>query len=257
MPKAEPDTATRPVVGLAERYQAGVVPTHSHRRSQLMYAVRGTLTVLADRGSWVLPPHRALWIPAGLSHGLKLGAVAELRTLYVAPAARGAPTWRTCEVIDVPPLVRELILAAVELGWHYAPRGPAASLIEVLLDRLSTVQQQPLHLPEPRDVRARRYTAHMYANLAERRPLPVLAKELGASPRTLERIFKAETGMSVGAWTRQMRLIFALERLAGGRSVGDTAFEVGYENPSSFIAVFRRAFGTTPTAYFAAAGSTR
>jgi AraC-like DNA-binding protein len=250
MKKRNPDTASAKVVGLAERYSAGLVRPHRHERGQLVYAVRGTMTVLTQEGSWVLPAHRALWIPSGVEHGHKLGGSVELRTLYVKRGAPHAPTWTRCQVVDVPPLIRELILAVVELGWDYPPRGPGARLVEVLLEQLAVAQQLPVHLPEPTDHRARRFTAHMYANPSERRALPLVVKELGISLRTLERMFSSETGLSVGAWVQQLRLVFALERLAAGHSVSDTALHVGYENPSSFIAVFRRAFGTTPAKYF-------
>jgi AraC-like DNA-binding protein len=208
------------------------------------------MAVLTARGSWVLPPHRALWIPSGLSHGLKLSAVIELRTLYLSPQIAALPDWQTCQVIDVPPLTRELILAIARRHWDSPATDAELRLEHVLLDRLQTTYQQPVHLPDPQDQRGKRYAEHLYANPAERRPLAAIAREIGASPRTLERAFKAELGMTVGAWTQQLRLVFALERLAAGHAVGDVAFAVGYANPSSFIAVFRRAFGTTPSAYF-------
>jgi AraC-like DNA-binding protein len=252
MKKRNPDAASLPVVGLAERYAAGSVAPHKHARTQLMYAVRGGMTVLTNSGSWVLPPHRALWVPGGLEHGLKVGTSIELRTLYIAPKSKGMPDWQACQVVEVPPLIRELILKVVDFGWDYASHGADARLVQVLLERLLTVRQQPVHLPEPTDDRARRFAAHMYANLTDRRPLAVIAKEIGASLRSLERVFTEDTGVSVGAWVQQMRLVFALEMLADGQRVGDVAFQVGYENPSSFIAVFRRTFGTTPTAYFVA-----
>jgi AraC-like DNA-binding protein len=250
MKKSDPDSATRPVVGLSERYAAGTVRAHRHQRGQLMYAVRGALTVLTDLGSWVLPPHRALWIPAGLAHGLKVGTSAELRTLYFAPKTRPVSAWRSCQVVEVSPLVRELILHVVALRWDYPSQGADARLVRVLLERLSAVQQEPVHLPWPADQRARRLATHMCAHPTDRRPIPVLASAIGSSARTLERTFAAETGMSIGTWLQQMRLVFALEMLAAGTPVGDAAFQVGYENPSSFIAVFRRTFGTTPAKYF-------
>jgi AraC-like DNA-binding protein len=251
MEKRDPDTAARPVVGLSERYAPGSVAAHRHRRGQLMYAVRGALTVFTRDGSWVLPPHRALWIPGGLEHGLKLGASIELRTLYIARKAMLGPSWHSCQVVEVPPLIRELILHIVTLRWNYPRKGPDSRLVEVLLERLSAVRQEPVYLPQLIDRHARAFGALMFANPAERRPLPALAKELGVGLRTLERAFNADAGMSVGAWVQQLRLVLALEMLAGGTRVGDAAFRVGYDNPSSFIAVFRRAFGRTPTAYFA------
>ncbi len=252
MLKRNPDIAKVPVAGLSERYPTGSIAPHSHLRAQLIYAVSGAMTVLTEQGSWVLPPNRALWIPSGFKHGLKVSSAIELRTLYLEPKLRGLPDWLTCQVICITPLMREIIVMIVDMGWNYEPSGADARLVEVLIDRLSTVRQEPVHLPEPIDARARRFASHMYENLADRRLLSVIAKDIGASSRTLERTFKDEVGMSVGAWTQQMRMVFALEMLAEGKTVGDTAFNVGYQNPSSFIAVFRRIFGCTPTNYFMA-----
>jgi AraC-like DNA-binding protein len=250
MKKSDPDNATRPVVGLSERYATGTVRTHRHQRGQLMYAIRGALTVLTDLGSWILPPHRALWIPAGLAHGLKVGTSAELRTLYFAPKTLRGVAWQSCQVVEVPPLVRELILHVVALRWDYPAQGADARLVRLLLERLSVTEQEPVHLPWPVDQRARRLATHMSEHPTDRRPIPLLASIIGSSARTLERTFAAETGMSIGAWAQQMRLMVALEMLAAGTTVSEAAFQVGYENPSSFIAVFRRSFGTTPAKYF-------
>jgi AraC-like DNA-binding protein len=256
MKKTDPDNATRPVVGLSERYAAGLVRSHSHQRGQLMYAIQGALTVLTDLGSWVLPPHRALWIPPGLTHGLKVGKNAELRTLYFTPKTLQGPAWRSCQVVEVPPLVRELILHVVALRWDYPAQGADARLVRVLLERLSVTEQEPVHLPWPVDQRARRLATHMCDHPTDRRAIPVLASTMGSSARNLERIFAMETGMSIGTWAQQMRLMVALEMLAAGTAVSEAAFLVGYENPSSFIAVFRRSFGTTPTKYFSGDGAT-
>ena len=250
MLKRNPDTSNVPVAGLAERYPVGSISQHSHLRAQLIYAMSGAMTVLTEQGSWVLPPNRALWIPCALNHSIRVSSVIELRTLYFTPKLRGLPRWQTCQVIGITSLVRELILKIVDMGWNYALRGPDRRLVNVLIERLSVVRQEPVLLPEPVDARARRFASHMYENLRDRRPLAAIAKGIGASPRTLERIFREEVGMSVGAWTQQMRLVFALEMLAQGKSVGDAAFNVGYQNPSSFIAVFRRVFESTPATYF-------
>jgi AraC-like DNA-binding protein len=246
----DPDSALAPVVGLPESYPPGLTPWHAHRRMQLMYAVEGSLTVLTDRGSWVLPPNRALLLPSGLRHALKLRRKVALRTLYLAEEAGWVTPPAMPAVIGVPPLLRELIVAATELPWDYPATGSSARLARVLCDRLLVMDQEPVHLPELQDPRAMRLAAIFYARPGERRPLIELARETGASLRTLERLWKAETGLTLGEWVQQLRLMFAMEAIAAGSAIGDAAFDVGFENPSSFIAVFRRRFGTTPARYF-------
>lgn len=250
MDHRDPDAARAPVVGLPESYQPGLTQWHAHRRMQLMYAVEGSLTVLTDGGSWVLPPNRALLLPGGVRHGLKLRRRVSLCTVYLAQEAGWVTPPALPMVMAVPALLRELIVAVTELPWDYPATGRSARLARVLCDQLRSIDQEPVHLPEPRDHRARRMAALFYAQPAERRPLAELARETGASLRTLERLWKAETGLSLGEWVQQLRLVFALEAIADGSTVGDAAFAVGFENPSSFIAVFRRRFSTTPARYF-------
>jgi AraC-like DNA-binding protein len=247
----DPDLATPPVVGLSERYGSVVAAYHQHVRTQLILASEGSLTVLTEQGSWVLPPNRALLIPGGIDHALRLRRPALFRTLYFDARVEWVPQVLVPRVAAVPQLLRELIVAMVEQPWSYTGDGAAGRLARVLCDRLHYLDQEPVHLPQPRDPRALRIAQIFFTNPAERRPLGDLAREVGASLRTLERHFKAETNLSLGQWVQQFRLVFALERLADGVRVGDAAFEVGFDNPSSFIALFRSRFGTTPARYFA------
>jgi AraC-like DNA-binding protein/mannose-6-phosphate isomerase-like protein (cupin superfamily) len=248
----DPDRAEADLLGLAETLPAGEVAPHRHGRAQLIYAVAGAITVTTTAGIWVLPPSRALWVPAGEWHGLRLRRPAELRTIYVAGEADGAPPWQRCIVVAVPPLLRELLLVAVTESAKGRLDEAGRRLARVLLDRLAALPELPVHLPEPHDERARRMAALLRADLDAPQPLAARTIEAGASRRTMERLFLTETGLSLGAWRQQLRLLHALDLLAGGAAVADVGFAIGYQNPSSFIAVFRRAFGTKPAQYFEA-----
>lgn len=245
-----PDNADAPVVGLSELFQAGTTAAHQHLRTQLIFASRGSLTVLTERGLWVLPPSRALFVPGRIEHALRLRRPAEFRTIYFDTNRDWTPRIDAPVVIDVTPLVRELILAIVDLPWNYPALSAEERLARVLCDQLGYLNQQSVHLPYPQDPRAQRLAQYFVANPAERRPLAELARAAGASLRTLERRFKQETNHSLGQWVQQFRLLFALERLAEGVPVNEVAYEVGFDNPSSFIALFRARFGTTPARFF-------
>jgi AraC-like DNA-binding protein len=247
----DPDLAEAQIFGIAETLPAGEIAMHRHGRAQLIYAIAGAMSVVTEAGTWVLPPSRALWMPAGQRHGLRLRRSAELRTIYVSSEADGLPPWPDCVVVAVPPLLRELLLVAVAESPAGPADGASSRLARVLLDRLSALPALPVHLPEPRDPRARRLAGLLRDDLAAARPLDALITQAGGSRRTLERVFLNETHLSLGEWRQQLRLLYALELLAAGGPVGDVAFAIGYENPSSFIAVFRRAFGKTPAQYFA------
>jgi AraC-like DNA-binding protein len=149
--------------------------------------------------------------------------------------------------VHVSPLLRELILACAE-----AP-GPArrrARLATLILSELAEAAVAPLHLPEPADPRVRRVTEALRAEPGDPRTLAAWGKEVGASARTLSRLFLAETGMTFRQWQRQARLLAALVKLAQRQPVTAVALDLGYDSPSAFIHAFRRALGRTPRAYF-------
>jgi AraC-like DNA-binding protein len=153
-----------------------------------------------------------------------------------------------CTVVQVGPLLRELILTAVRLPALYDEDGADGRLVWVLLDRIAVLPKEPLHLPMPKTPKLRAIAV----DLAERPSLPLAdaARNAAMSPRSFARHFSVETGLTFGAWQRHARLLRALELLGAGLSVGDVAFSLGYESPSAFIAMFHRSFGTTPARYF-------
>ena len=246
----DPDRSDTDLVGIAETLVPGEVPPHRHQRAQLIYAARGAMSVTTEAGVWVLPTSRALWVPAGEWHSLHLRRSVELRTIYLSNTVDGLPNWPRCFVVAVPPLVRELLLSTVADTIVGRSDAAARRLVRVLLDRLAALPELPVHLPEPRDMRARRMAALLRADPAALRSIDNLATAAGSSRRTLERLFLEETGLALGSWRHQFRLLHGLDLLAAGTMVGEAAFSTGYQNPSSFIAVFKRAFGTTPAKYF-------
>ena len=227
------------------------VPPHVHHQHQLVYAVQGVMTVSADRGSWIVPTHRGVWVPARVKHAIRMSGAVSMRTLYLEPRiARGLPP--DCRVVDVPPLLRELILRAVAYGSLDRRVPVQRHLVDLLLDEIRILPARALHVPRPGDPRARRLIEHVERDPAPRRSLDGLASRTGASPRTLQRLFRSETGMTVGHWRRQLRLARSLEALAAGSSVTTAALDAGYRSVSAFVSVFHRTFGETPGRYFRA-----
>lgn len=207
------------------------------------------MTVTAGPGAWVVPPGRAVWVPAGMEHTIHAHGRLAMRTVYVAPdAVLGLPV--DCFVVNVSPLLRELILAAMTMPVLYPLAGPEARLVAVLLDRIRAAHVAPLYLPLPDDSRLRRVADALVADPGDPRPLHAWAKTAGSSARTLARLFAAETGLSFRQWRQQARLLDALRRLAEGQPVTTVALDLGYESPSAFIAMFKKALGVTPGRYF-------
>lgn len=225
-----------------------ILPFHSHRRAQLVYASNGVMTVTTHMASYVVPPQRAVWMPAGVEHRIDARSAVKMRTLYFdSRTAAGLPA-EVC-VLQVTPLMRELIVASVASGPKYAPASPQARIMSVIIDQIVAQPIASLALPLPSDPRLCRVTDALIRNPADCRDLDTWAKEVGASKRTLVRLFPAQTGMTFREWRQQRRLLRALELLSTGSKVTAVALEVGYDNSSAFIAMFRRCLGTTPMRY--------
>ncbi len=254
MTTLDPDAAPRRALVLEERFAPGPGHWHRHRRAQLIHASEGVIHVHTPKGHWVVPPQRAVWVPPDTPHSVGSSWGYRLQTLYLDPRLPGVP--RRAAVVPVPPLLAQLLGAAAAWGGDYAPRGPEARLVRVLLDQLprelGRCELAALHLPEPADPRLRRITAAWHADPAESRDLAALAAPAGLSVRTATRGFLRETGLTPGDWRTQRRMLAAVELLTQGRPVTSVALDVGYADTSSFIAVFRRAFGETPARWAAA-----
>jgi len=237
---------------LAVGYPSGMLlEHHSHSWAQLAYASEGVMTVQTEDGTWVVPSHRAVWIPAGIGHSILMSGWVSMRTLYIAPEfVRQMP--ERCCVVVVAPLLRELILHTIAQGSLRRDAPEHRRLAEFLLDQLRVLPAVPLELPMPRDARAQHVAARLRDDPADNSPVDTIARRAGASRRTLERIFRKETGMSLGRWRQQARLLHGMRLLARGEAVTSTAFECGYESTSAFIAAFSSALGTTPGRYYRA-----
>jgi AraC-like DNA-binding protein len=245
-----PQEADIRVWGLATIYPSGYqMPAHQHPTAQLVYASRGVMTVHTQAGTWVVPAHRAVWVPPDTEHRISMSGEVEMRTVYLA---RDLPLAEVsdCSVVNVSPLLRELILHAVERAPLFATVPAHAHLIGLLLDQLEALPAMPLQLPAPRDPRAKRAADWLRGNKGHPASLERIARKVGASKRTLERLFQRETGMSFGVWRQQLRLMQALELLAAGESVTQVALAVGYESTSAFVSRFRQVLGTTPGKYY-------
>lgn len=249
-PIQNPDDAAAMLVGRIEEWLPGRTEPHTHRKHQLMFATRGVLHVSTPSSEWILPPSRAIWIHANTVHHVELKKPACASVLYIQPSALSASNLDQCIVLDVPPLVKELITTCTRFRWNYPLDSPQARIAQVLLDQLSLVDQAPVSLPLPVDTRALAVAHAVRTNPAGREPLADLAESCGTSARTVERLFTMEIGLSFGVWRQRLRLIVALEMLAYGAPVATAAMEVGYSTPSAFVVAFRNMFGVTPARYF-------
>lgn len=237
----------RAVAAMPKEFPAAYrIAPHSHRRAQLIFATAGTMRVVTGKAMWVVPPQRALWMPGGTEHAIEMLHAVSMRTLYLrADAASGMP--QECRVLQVSPLLRELIVRATELPLHYDEGGAAGHLIALLLAELHHSQALDLHLPMPSSRRLALMCRALLEEPGDRRTLGEWAAGVHVSERTLARLFQKETGMSFAAWRQQVRVLEAMGRLGAGQPVTEVALDVGYDSVSAFCAMFRRAAGASPT----------
>jgi AraC-like DNA-binding protein len=195
------------ITTLTRDYDAGhVIPLHFHDRDQLVYASRGVMTVRTSDGTWVVPTYRAVWIPAAVLRTITMSGTVAMRTLYLKPRlARAMP--RDCCVVNVRPLLRELILHACAFAALKKTILWQRHLIDVIIDQLETIQMVPLQLPNPSDPRALRIAQALLTDPSESRPLQQLCKVAGAGKRTVERLFLDDVGITFGKWRQQLRLM--------------------------------------------------
>ncbi len=242
--------ADRLVSGLAGTYDAGDrIPRHCHESAQLIYATSGVMTVRTDAGRWVVPSQRAVWVPPLEDHSIRMSGSVEMRTVYVR-ADRIKGLSKSCAVVHVSPLLREIILRIVGFRSPLERNSRESRLAAVFLDEIRAAEQMPLHLPVPSDPRLQRITESLRQAPGNQNTLAQWAAVAGASERTLARLFADQTGLTFGQWRQQARLLAGLELLALGQSVTSVALDLGYESPSAFINMFRAALGTSPGKYF-------
>ena len=245
---------SRPGAALADENPTGFGdPRHRHRRAQLLFAASGVMSVTTDEETFDVPPQRALWLPAGVEHEVLCRSPVSLRTLYVDDEP-GLNLPRMPRVVEVSSLLRALILEAMTLDEHYAPDGRDGRIMQLILDEIGQRSGNGPLLPMPQDERLLRLCRHVLAHLTDNGDLDSWARIAGMGRRTMTRLFREQTGLSIGQWRQQARLSAACARLQDGCSVTRAACEVGYDSPSAFTALFQRVVGTTPSAFLRGGG---
>lgn len=237
----------RVVVAVRHSESLRVTQRHCHTRGQLLGSSSGLVTVDTDYGQWVVPATHAVWVPPEVVHGLRSHGAFSGWSAYIVPSACADLPDQPC-ILGVSGLLREVVSRLAHTSE--APMSAAKErLIGVLLDEIRTLPQDVLGLPMPEELRVLKVARALSENPGDQRRLKEWAAWVGMAPRTLSRRFVSETGFSLTEWRQRVRLLRALEMLASGNSVTAIALELGYENVSAFIALFRRTFGITPGQY--------
>ncbi|AWB34135.1 AraC family transcriptional regulator [Orrella marina] len=236
----------RAVVAFARTDRAGhVIARHSHERDQLVYAIKGVMSIEALNTVWTIPPSYGLWIPATVEHSVRMDTEVEMRTLYISSGVVPFPD-NECQVRAISPLLRELIIRAVTISPLYDEYGPDGRLMQVIVDEIAQQVSAPLGLRFPSDKRLAELCQHVLDHLGESEPIGRLGSRVGLSERSVMRLFPQQTGMTFHAWRQQARLMRAFSLAEQNRPLGLIASELGYSSSAAFAKMFRRVFGASP-----------
>ncbi|MGC3982327.1 MAG: helix-turn-helix transcriptional regulator [Steroidobacteraceae bacterium] len=221
---------------------------HSHPRAQLLYAIEGVMIVRSTAGSWVVPSNRAAWLVAGVEHDVRMCGAVKIRTLFIDSTI--APHLPASCVMEVSPLLRELVIAAMQVPIDYQTDSRDGRLMRLLLDELRICDQLPLHLPLPQDPRLRSICEAFIENPEITQTAEQWAEQLGITAKTIHRLFGQQTGMTFADWRQTARLLAALQKITSGKRLVDVALECGYASQSAFTAMFKRHFGMPPSEFY-------
>lgn len=223
-------------------------PPHHHNWHQLLYALSGVLVVTVEGERYFVPPQQAIWLPIGAEHSVYSEYGADLKSLYIDAKFALPGVERSC-VLQVTPLVRELIREAAGFEVEYPQQGYEQDLIQLLLQALCRLERESIHLPWPTEPDLVRLCNQLYEQPDDTAPTAELAQRLAISQRTLDRRFRKATGMSLKHWRLQLRMLKAVEMLNTSRSITNIALELGYGSLSAFTFMFRERMGISPAQY--------
>lgn len=247
----DPDYFDRPIVSICIEtgQNDDELPLHSHRKGQLVVASRGSVMCRAPGGLWIVPPQGAVWIPGGVLHS---NCVSDYGKIYVVFIDRSATTLpNICCTFTISPLVRELIRRLSAFPPLYPMEGPTSRLGRVLLDELVQMSTEQMYLPISPDSRLQQLAASLLHEPGDRSTLEEWAARHAMSERTFARLISKHTGMTFGRWRQRLHILVALQRLSAGASVQTVSLDLGYESPSAFITMFKKAMGQSPRRFLA------
>ncbi len=245
------DCSGMPVAALAEDCPNGYdSPRHQHPSAQLIYAVRGVMVVSTAEGQWIVPPSRGLWMPSDTLHSIRMVGEVKMRTAFIDSTMTSSMP-QCCAVLKISSLLRELILALIDIPIPYELDSKGGRMARLHLDEVQGMGTLPLHLSMPNDVRLLQICNTIRTDPGDNTTVAQWATRLHIDAKTIHRHFLRETGLTFGQWRTQARLVFALERLAAGEKVLNIALDLGYESPSAFTTMFKKQFGISPSHFFA------
>lgn len=235
------------VAAMAKSFPAGFkTPIHHHARDQLIYAQSGVMRVRSTTETWIVPPNRAVYIVAGIPHTVAMRGAVDMRTLYIDPKC-AADLPKSITALEVSTLLRALILSLLKEPLDYTHASRASDMVRLILSEIIQARHLTLGIPMPRDKRLKLVCEALLQRPERNETLEGWSQIVGASPRTLSRLFAGETNMSFTAWRQRVRFHNSLDALVEGKPIAMIARNNGYASPSAFTHAFRKIFGVIPS----------
>lgn len=247
---AQIDAAARMIISTATDYPENwLIAPHAHNKHQLIYAIEGVMVVHSADCQWIVPPSRGIWMPCGQVHAIRCVGTVKMRSVFVQPHCAPGLSQQT-RTVSISPLLSELIKASVGLDATYPDDSREARLLRLIVDELVILPTLPLELRQPTDPRLQLICSTWQQNPADHSTVADWATHLQVDEKTLQRLFRKDTGMTFGQWRQQARLLMALEKIACGERIIEVALQLGYDSPSAFTSMFKKQFGMPPSAFF-------
>jgi len=251
-------TAARPLRGKARLMaSAMVIQPHRHDWGQLVFSISGAVRVSTQdddkTSTFIVPPSRAVWIPPGTVHAVSAIEQADLRTLYSLPGQLVGPGWQACRVLEVSPLLRELVVQLEVNAEGVSDQGREQRITALVVDELTRARTLRLGVELPRDARLKKLCEAMLMQPGRHASLEAWSAAAALSPRTISRLFRDELGTSFAQWRSQVLLAHALSMAARRKPMSHIAAELGYASASAFTAMVTRTVGMPPSRFFAEA----
>lgn len=244
------ETVPRPVAGMAKKYPAGYEGyRHHHARAQFLYSASGSMRLTMDLGCWIIPPRRAVWIPAGYIHQTGNIGELEMRSLYIDSTKKLKTTPGAPRMLRVSALLHELVLRVIDMPIEYDEHGHDGQIVQTLLGEIDWTSIHPVSLPSFKNERLQRLERWLLRYPGDRNTVEQWAAKLQISPRTLTRLVLRETDLSFQVWRDHIRTFVAIPMLTEGRSLAEIADFLGYDTAWGFTSMFKRVTGKVPSQY--------
>lgn len=256
-PQVYAPTATHPLRAKLRHLAADTqVEPHSHPWAQIAMSSKGVIRMTAGDSTYLVPPQRALWIPPGVEHVVTVVEDADLRTLYLhQDSEHHGPlrtddsdgAWRQCRVLEASSLLQELVAHLPLEPGNGPPTERERCLGHLVQDELAHARPVRLGVDLPSDKRLRALCDSVLEDPARWVTLEDAAHHVGASARTIARLFRAELDTTFVQWRQQVLLARALSMAARKLPMSTIATELGYASASAFSAMVKRSVGMSPS----------